>query len=93
MDSNTLLNISKNMQDLTLVLTHKNYARIGALSNIDQNSIVYKKTMHGIELSFEVYKELNNIKEKLWDELTDFKLVWLKETNEYFQICVVIDEL
>ena len=74
MDSNTLLNISKNMQDLTLVLTHKNYNRIGALSNIDQNSIVYKKKKHG--------KELTNIKERVGDEHTDFKLVWLKETNE-----------
>ena len=45
MDSNTLLNISKNMQDLTFVLTNKNYDRIGALSNIDQNTIVYKKTI------------------------------------------------
>ena len=93
MDSNTLLNISQNMQDLTFVLTNKNYDRIGALSNIDQNTIVYKKTMHGLEISFEVYKELNGITESLWTELTDFKLIWLKETNEYFQICVVTDEL
>ena len=93
MDSNTLLNISKNMQDLTFVLTNKNYNKIGALSNIDQNTIVYKKTMHGLEISFEVYKELDGITERLWSELTDFKLIWLKETNEYFQICVVTDEL
>ena len=93
MDSNTLLNISQNMQDLTFVLTNKNYDRIGALSNIDQNTIVYKKTMHGLEISFEVYKELNGITESLWTELTDFKLIWIKETNEYFQICVVTDEL
>ena len=81
------------MQDLTFVLTNKNYDRIGALSNIDQNTIVYKKTMHGLEISFEVYKELNGITESLWTELTDFKLIWIKETNEYFQICVVTDEL
>lgn len=93
MDSNTLLNISQNMQDLTFILTNKNYDRIGALSNIDQNTIVYKKTMHGSEISFEIYKELNDVAERLWSELTDFKLIWLKETNEYFQICVATDEL
>lgn len=93
MDKNTLLNISKNMQDLTFVLAKKDYDKIGALSNVDQNTIVYKKTMHGMELSFDVYKELNGVQEKLWNELTDFKLVWLKETNEYFQITVSTDEI
>ena len=93
MDKNTLLNISKNMQDLTFILAKKNYDKIGALSNVDQNTVVYKKTMHGLELSFDVYKELNGVQEKLWNELTDFKLVWLKETNEYFQITVSTDEI
>ena len=93
MDKNTLLNISKNMQDLTFVLAKKNYDKIGALSNVDQNTVVYKKTMYGMELSFDVYKELDGIQEKLWYELTDFKLVWLKEINEYFQIIVSTDEL
>ena len=92
MDKNTLLNISKNMQDLTFVLAKKNYDKIGALSNVDQNTVVYKKTMHGLELSFDVYKELNGVQEKLWNELIDFKLVWLKEINEYFQITVSTDE-
>ena len=93
MEKNILTNISKNMQDLTFVLAKKNYDKIGALSNVDQNTVVYKKTMYGMELSFDVYKELDGIQEKLWYELTDFKLVWLKEINEYFQITVSTDEL
>ena len=75
MDKTTLLNISKNMQDLTFVLANKNYDKLGALSNVDQNTVVYNKTMHGMELSFDVYKELDGVQEKLWYELTDFKLV------------------
>ena len=93
MDKTTLLNISKNMQDLTFVLANKNYDKLGALSNVDQNTVVYNKTMHGMELSFDVYKELDGVQEKLWYELTDFKLVWVKEINEYFQITVSTDEL
>ena len=86
MEKNILTNISKNMQDLTFVLANKNYNRLGALSNVDQNTVVYKKTMHGSELSFEVYKTLDDIEERLWDKLVDFKLVWVKELDIYFQI-------
>ena len=92
MEKNILTNISKNMQDLTFVLANKNYNRLGALSNVDQNTVVYKKTMHGSELSFEVYKTLDDIEERLWDKLVDFKLVWVKEINEYFQITISLDD-
>ena len=53
MDKNTLLNISKNMQDLTFVLAKKNYDKIGALSNVDQNTVVYKKTMYGMRYKWQ----------------------------------------
>ena len=92
MEKNILTNISKNMQDLTFVLANKNYNRLGALSNVDQNTVVYKKTMHGSELSFEVYKTLDDIEERLWDKLVDFKLIWVKEINEYFQITISLDD-
>ena len=55
MKKEILNNISDNMQNLTFVLTNKNYNKLGALGNVCQNSIVYKKTMHGTELSFDVY--------------------------------------
>ena len=56
MDKNILTNISNNMQELTFVLANMNYNKIGALCNVNQNTVVFKKTMHGYELSFEDYK-------------------------------------
>ena len=92
MKKEILNNISDNMQNLTFVLTNKNYNKLGALGNVCQNSIVYKKTMHGTELSFDVYKLFNDHKEVLWDKITDFKLIWIVELNEYFQIIVSLDD-
>ena len=45
MEKNILTNISKNMQDLTFVLANKNYNRLGALSNVDQNTVAWVRTI------------------------------------------------
>ena len=92
MEKDVLIYISKNMQDLTFILANKNYNKLGALSNVDQETVVFKKTMHGDELSFDVYKTLNDREEYLWDSLVDFKLIWVKELNEYFQITISLNE-
>lgn len=38
------------------------------------------------ELSFTVYKEVDGIIEPLWNKIKDFRLVYVKELNEYYQI-------
>ena len=44
------------------------------------------------ELSFNVYKEQNAEIENLWHKIIDFKTVYVKEYNEWFEITVSTDE-
>lgn len=40
------------------------------------------------ELSFNVYNEQNGEIERLWDKIIDFKTVYVKEYDEWFEITV-----
>lgn len=44
------------------------------------------------EISFDVYKEINGITDPLWNDLSDFKLVYIPDIDEFFQIEVQIEE-
>ena len=56
MDKNTLLNISKNMQDFTFVLAHKNYNKIGNPEYVGFITNYYRKLIDG--------KPINKLDEK-----------------------------
>lgn len=88
MDNHVIKNISQNINDFTFVLANRNYNRIGTLTNVDINTLSYKAAISPNEISFDIYKELDGITEELWNDITDFKLVWIKEFDEYFEIYV-----
>ena len=44
------------------------------------------------ELSFDVYKYQNGKEYHLWNKLQNFKLLWCREYNTWFEITVAIDE-
>ena len=46
----------------------------------------------GFELEFQVDKMDNGKEYHLWDKLTDFKLIWCREWNVWFEIYVSIDD-
>lgn len=74
----------------TIVLAYKSGEKIGAL-----NATKFKITDNLNEASdiyFEVVKEETEANERLWDKLTDFKLVWCKEWNAWFEITVSLQE-
>ena len=73
------------VQDLTLVLSTRGYQHLGQLTGVKNVHYAASENAPN-ELSFTVTKhELNTA---IWEQLEDFKLVWVKETNEYFQIAV-----
>lgn len=77
----------------TLVLSTRSMKHQGQISCVDPSSIVYYPKMNGAgELSFTVYKEMNGIKEQLWDEIKNLKLVYIPEINDYFEIQFDINE-
>ena len=75
------------VQELTILLTTRGKHIYGKINNIDTQSISYKMNLNSAnELSFTVYKEVDGIIEPLWNKIKDFRLVYVKELNEYYQI-------
>ena len=89
------------VQDYTIILAYRDHRHIGQISNIDKESVVSKISMNAAdELSFVVYKYANGIEdiedekniEPLWDDITDFKYVYVKELDEYYEITVELND-
>lgn len=84
---------SHNIIPPTLVLTTRSGNRLGGL--LYHNLVVKQSIRQSMEISFSVNK--NDYCEKnhnadLWRLITDFKLVWCKEWNCYFEINVTTNE-
>ncbi len=73
------------VQDLTLVLSTRNYQHLGQLTGVKNVHYAVSENAPN-ELSFTVTK--HDLQTAIWEQLEDFKLVWVKETNEYFQVVV-----
>ena len=80
------------VEDFTLVLSTRSLQHLGQLSGI--KNIKFNANLNSAQtLSFAVYKnDLISQQTKMWDNLVDFKLIWVKELNEYFEICVSLDD-
>lgn len=83
--------LNNNVEKPELILGKRNYDKLGSIVNFDNLSYDYN-LMSADSISFTVYKELNCRKERLWDEIKERRLIWLKEFNEWFQIDVVTND-
>lgn len=84
-------NLNNNVETPEIILGKRNFEKFGAITNFDNLTYDYN-LMSPDSISFTVYKELDYEKERLWDEIKDRRLIWLKEFNEWFQINVNINE-
>ena len=87
-----------NPEPPTIVLATRSGKKLGQL-NVDQNSIELNDRFNDIsEFSFTLYKYYFDEKEQvekitnLWDKVVNFKLVWCKEWEMWFEITVELDE-
>lgn len=69
----------------------------GSLRNANEISfVVYKDALMHVDennvLSDEMHHSIKNHKEDLWKNIINFKLIWIKELNEYYQIAVSTDD-
>lgn len=74
--------------ELTVVLSKKNGDLIG---EINAEAFKIKRSLNEAdEIYFEVYKNKSDstTQTPYWDEITDFKCVWCRELNSYFEIYV-----
>lgn len=82
---------SHNVIHPTFVLATRKGKKLGVIpaSNI---SVSDSFNSH-FELSFQIYKTDNGIECPLWDKITNFRLVWCKEWDVWFEIYVeIVDE-
>lgn len=85
MASKLLFNDNYQVQPYTLILSHRDHTHQGQLHNVKK---VYHHTRMNSsnELSFTLYKQLDDYIERLWDEVQEFKLIYVKELDEYFEL-------
>lgn len=92
-DINGLKVIHNMIQDYTIVLSSRDLRHLGQITGI-QNVNLNKNLNSADEISFTISKfkmidnKYKNVKESLWNQIIDLKLIWVKELNEYFEINV-----
>lgn len=92
-DINGLKVIHNMIQDYTIVLSSRDLRHLGQITGI-QNVNLNKNLNSADEISFTISKfkmidnRYKNVKESLWNQIIDLKLIWVKELNEYFEINV-----
>ena len=82
-----------NVKPFTFILSTKNYNHLGQLNNVKHETVDFKAKLNGAnELSFEIYKELNEEMEKCWNDIVDLKSIYIPDLKEYFEIQVTYDD-
>ena len=81
------------VRPLHFILGNKNLEKIGEIVNIPIDTVTYHPQFNGSdELDFTVYKKKDGKIEQYWDKIVDFKSLYIKEYNEWFEITVTVDE-
>lgn len=84
-----------------IMLSTKSHEILGFITNFDIDSISINYNMNSAnEISFDVYKEVDGVEEKLWDSIIDFKYIYYRQPDEdggnlyeeYFNIEVTVDD-
>lgn len=85
------MDTSGNVEDISFVLARKNGDKIGNISNIE-NVVAKHSFKEASEFTFTSHKKMNNNTFKYWDELKDFKLVWIPEWDMWYEATVEVNE-
>lgn len=79
------------VEDFTFILSTRSYKHLGQISNIDGINCALSLNSPDT-INFSVHKTLDNHTEALWNEVTDLRLIYVKELNEYFEINVTLND-
>lgn len=103
---NPLRLVNGRVEDYTIVLSTRDYRHLGQLTGLrtvnntnnlnSANELTFSvvkynflKQEHNDFLSRNAYLRLKN---KLWNQIVDYKLIWVKELDEYFEIMVSVED-
>lgn len=85
-------NMFHEIQCPTVILSSVHHKHYGVLENIDYDSFQNNFNMNSAqEISFDVYKYLDDHKCSLWEKLISFKYLYIPDHNEYYKIDVTLD--
>ena len=76
----------------TLILSTKYHKHLGTINNVGENIANDFNMASHQEISFDVYKTLDGELCELWDDIVDFKYVYVPEHEEYYELQVTIDD-
>ena len=77
----------------TLLLQHKNFETIGNGGVTNVSGLTYKSNFNDAnEVSFKIHKFNNEKKHPLWDSMVDFKIIYIPQLHERFEISVTSEE-
>ena len=75
----------------TLILAKKDGSRLGAIEGA--TDIHFSDSMNApSEIAFKVHKKTDGRDNPLWDEIKDFRLVYVGEWDKHFEIEAALDE-
>ena len=74
-----------------IVLSTKYHKHLGTIQNAINIACDFNMASHQ-EISFDVYKTLDDIACDLWDDIVDLKYIYVPDHNEYYEIQVTMDD-
>lgn len=93
-----LIEISPDGQPITpdLVLSYRGGTKQGIIHNV-QSLTNANALVETAEISFDVYKEIDGVECQLWDDIRDFRLVYIPHLdtstfNPWYELSVEVDE-
>lgn len=78
-------------QQSTLIIAYRNGDKIGKLSNVYSVEVVDNMKSYS-EISFNIDKYVDGKENNYWNEIKDFRLVWCKEWDTWFEATVSLTE-
>lgn len=89
---NIKFDLNGNPEPPTIILANRNGNKLGQLK-VNEDSIDLSDKFNDVsEFSFTINKYIDDKLTPLWDKVVDFKLVYCKEWNLWFEIKVELDE-
>lgn len=89
---NIKFDLTGNPESPTIILANRNGNKLGQLKVNEDSIDLSDKFNDASEFSFTVNKYVDEELTPHWDKIVDFKLVWCKEWDTWFEIKVELDE-
>lgn len=85
------MDTSGNVEDISFVLAKKNGDKLGNIVNVD-NIVAKHSIKEASDITFAAHKKMNDNIIKCWNDIKDFKLVWIPEWDMWYEITVEVNE-